>query len=117
MTDVESIRLAAMQYFYKNDEFPDTITSPDELFQFYLKWDNLQAENIDDGYVVNSIASTPDDYYNGISITMEFDNDDLAKAFMAQFTDIGDGDDSQAEAEYDPDDDNTKEVKVTYYFR
>src|SRR6056297_557829 len=48
LTDVESIRLAAMQYYYKNNGFDTSFATSD--LQYYLEWGNLQGENLSGDY-------------------------------------------------------------------
>jgi len=88
LTDVQSIRMAAMQYFYKHGEFPETMSA--DTFDIYLTWSNLQGDNLveqtsgDKGYVIEDSATKE----RSIDVTMQFETEPLANAFLAQWTDI-----------------------------
>lgn len=77
LTDVESIRMAQMQYFYKYDTTA-TKTDADNL-GIFLEWGNLQRPNVDGDYDISKSEA------NKASIQFAFDTEALAKAFKAQF--------------------------------
>ena len=78
LTDVESIRMAEMQYWYKYD----TTTASKTALDIYLTWANLQAPN---NSTYNLTVPGTGTTSNQISIGVNFGSAALAKAFEAQF--------------------------------
>jgi prepilin-type N-terminal cleavage/methylation domain-containing protein len=76
LTDVESIRLAEMQYFYKKDTTTDSWTD----LEIYLEKGNLQGAN----RATYNLIATPNSS-DTITVYVNFEDEQLAKAFEAQF--------------------------------
>jgi len=105
LTDLESIRLAEMQYFYKKGVV--TTNTGDSGLGVYLTWANLQGAN-EVNYTL-SVNSADDDT---VVINVPFNSNPLAKAFLAQWTDSNSGDSTADFASGD----NTN-IVVTYSFQ
>lgn len=106
LTDLESIRMAQMQYYYKNGNVASTA---DELAN-YLTWTNLQGTNVggSSGYVFDTSSGAQ------AIITFDLGSEPLGRAFMAQWTNLG-GTDESAEAYAVRSNDG--EITVYYNFR
>ena len=76
LTDLESIRMAAMQYYYKFDGVGD-VGTVDKL-DMYLNKANLGAGP--DMYTIEGSPTT-----NTLSVRVKFSNANLAKALEAQY--------------------------------
>lgn len=77
LTDLESIRYAAMQYYYKNDTGLSGLSVLDDLDTAgFIEMDNFE-NNI---YTLNGTPTT-----NSMQVLVSFNNASLAKALMAQY--------------------------------
>jgi general secretion pathway protein G len=103
LTDLESIRLAEMQYYYKKGTV--TTNTSDEL-DVYLTWNNLQKAN-GVNYSFEDVT-TPS---KTIIVNVPFGNENLAKAFLAQWTNR-----TNAVADYSNSGSTTGDIQVTYTF-
>lgn len=84
LTDVGSIRLAEMQYFAKERSLTDSLSADKNGLGIYLNFDNLQSDNLSGDYDLNALT-------NYLEVKVPFENEGLAKAFLAQWTDVVDG--------------------------
>jgi prepilin-type N-terminal cleavage/methylation domain-containing protein len=74
LTDLESIRLAAMQYYYKETDL--TGVGTDTFDPAYLKWDNLSQPDL---YTFSATGEA------SLTVTVNFNDEDLANALEVQF--------------------------------
>lgn len=102
LTDVESIRLASMQYYYKNNGFKNNFATSD--LQYYLEWSNLQGENLSGDYTFLSNDT------NTLVLNVPFRSEELANAFYVQWTPV-----TGQQIATTPDSNHV--IKITYDFK
>jgi len=83
LTDLSSIRAAEMQYFSKEKTLTASTADTKSGLGIYLNFNSLQKENISGDYVLTVVG----DY---LEVEIEFENSNLANAFLAQWTDVKD---------------------------